>query len=201
MQSIVEVVAPGDRIEHSPDAAGLVRGRVWIRLEIRIRPSGRGGGGWFVGCHVAYGSPTPRMSAPPRSVFVPYNLRMVIRIASLLVLCLLTGCSYVNTTYQWMGGFATGMDVTSVSVDPVHVSTEYTTAVCAVDTTVEGALWLTDIPIADLVAGTVDSGQILHIELLWLPRPGYTPIDYEATNISIRYIVISGGEYGIYEGA
>ena len=140
------------------------------------------------------------MSALPRSVFVPYNLRMVIRIASLLVLCLLTGCSYVNTTYQWMGGFATGMDVSSVSVDPVHVSTEYTTAVCAVDTSVEGALWLTDIPIADLVAGTVDSGQILHIELLWLPRPGYPPIDYEATNISIRYIVISDGEYGIYEG-
>ena len=127
-------------------------------------------------------------------------LSVIIRLASLSFICLLSGCSYVNSTYQWMGGFATGMEVTSVAVDPVHISTQYTTAVCAVDTSVEGSLWLTDIPLADLVAGTVESGQILHVELLWLPRPGYTPIDYEATNISLRYIVISDGEFGIYEG-
>ena len=106
----------------------------------------------------------------------------------------------MNTTYQWLGGFATGMRVTSISTEPVHLSTRYTTAVCAEDPDVEGSIWMTDIPLKELVEGTAENGQILNIEMLWVPRPGYTPIDYEATNLSVRFIVISEGEIGIYEG-
>ena len=122
------------------------------------------------------------------------------RLTYLLLLGLLSGCSYMNSTYQWMGGFSTDMKVESISVDPVYITTKYTTATCAEGEDVESDLWLTDIPVPDLAAGTAQNGQIIHIELLWSPRPGYTPIDYEAANIAVRYIVISGNEFGIYEG-
>jgi len=43
-------------------------------------------------------------------------------------------------------------------------------------------------------------GYVLHVELLWVPLAGKTAIDPEATNISIRLIVFSGHEVGIYGG-
>lgn len=124
----------------------------------------------------------------------------ILRLLSLLVLVPLGGCSYVHTAYSWVGGINTGMTVESVSIEPVHIATNFTTAVCSTDPYVEGSIWLTDIPVPQLAEGKVESGQVLHIELLWTPRPGYTPIDFEATNISVRLILISNGEYGIYEG-
>lgn len=117
-----------------------------------------------------------------------------------LLAALVAGCSYVETAYNWVGGITTGMRVESISANPVHIASDFEIAVCSTDPYVEGSIWLTDIPVADLTSGRVESGQLLHIELLWTPRPGYTPIDYEATNLSVRYIVISDGEYGIYEG-
>ncbi|MDG2292679.1 MAG: hypothetical protein P8L37_08455 [Phycisphaerales bacterium] len=131
---------------------------------------------------------------------MPYNPNVHVRLTYLLLVGLLSGCSYMNSTYQWMGGFSTDMRVESISIDPVYITTTYTTAICSEGQNVEGEIWLTDIPVADLAAGTVQNGQIIHIELLWSPRPGYTPIDYEAANISVRYIVISSDQFGIYEG-
>ncbi len=110
------------------------------------------------------------------------------------------GCSYVHTAYSWVGGITTGMRVESISANPVHLASNFDVAVCSTDPYVEGSIWLTDVPVSDLAAGSVETGQILHIELLWTPRPGYTPIDFEATNLSVRYILISNGEYGVYEG-
>ena len=43
-------------------------------------------------------------------------------------------------------------------------------------------------------------GYVLHVELLWVPLAGKTAIDPEATNISIRLIVFSGHEVGLYGG-
>ena len=137
-------------------------------------------------------------AAPPAS---PAVARLVLAAALVMLAWLpVAGCSYVNTAYNWVGGIATGMRVESISAKPVHLATDFPTAVCATDPYVEGTIWLTDIPMGNLTSGQVETGQILHIELLWTPRPGYTPIDYEATNISVRYILVSNGEYGIYEG-
>ena len=41
----------------------------------------------------------------------------------------------------------------------------------------------------------------MHLELLWVPRAGATPMDSSATNVTIRHIVMSGGEVGVYGGA
>ncbi|MDA0214164.1 MAG: hypothetical protein O2875_02235 [Planctomycetota bacterium] len=43
-------------------------------------------------------------------------------------------------------------------------------------------------------------GYVLHVELLWIPLAGKTAVDPEATNISIRLIVFSGHEVGLYGG-
>ena len=60
---------------------------------------------------------------------------------------------------------------------------------------------LSSIPPEQLMKGDVRNAQILHIELLWEPKAGQTPMDSAATNASIRYVIISNGEMGIYGGA
>ena len=60
---------------------------------------------------------------------------------------------------------------------------------------------LSDVPIEEVVSGDVRNAQIMHIELLWLPKAGDTPMGAAATNASIRHIVISNGQVGIYGGA
>jgi hypothetical protein len=57
-----------------------------------------------------------------------------------------------------------------------------------------------DIPYEDLADGSARDGRYLHIEILWRPRPGKTPIEPSSTNLTIRFVVVSGGEVGVYVG-
>jgi hypothetical protein len=57
-----------------------------------------------------------------------------------------------------------------------------------------------DISYEDLARGTARNGRFLHVEVLWRPRPGKTPIEPSSTNLSIRFVVVSNGEVGIYVG-
>lgn len=57
-----------------------------------------------------------------------------------------------------------------------------------------------DIPYEELARGTATDGRFLHIEILWRPRPGRTPIEASSTNLSIRFVVVSHGEVGVYVG-
>jgi hypothetical protein len=53
-----------------------------------------------------------------------------------------------------------------------------------------------------LVEGPLESPtQAVHVRMMWAPRPGRTPIDHRATNSTIRYIVFTGEQTGIYAGA
>ncbi|MDZ4754000.1 MAG: hypothetical protein SGJ11_05835 [Phycisphaerae bacterium] len=65
----------------------------------------------------------------------------------------------------------------------------------------DATMYVGDRPLAELLAGKVRNGQFLHAQLLWLPLPGLTPVDPTATNVTLRYIVVSDGEVGIYGGA
>jgi hypothetical protein len=60
---------------------------------------------------------------------------------------------------------------------------------------------LSDQPLSTLMTGKLTDGQVIHIELLWTPKPGATPMDSQATNVSIRHIIASGGELAVYSGA
>ncbi|MDP6600705.1 MAG: hypothetical protein QGH76_00255 [Phycisphaerales bacterium] len=107
-----------------------------------------------------------------------------------------------------MGGCASGpgdvssssLEVRSLGLTRVVLRVPSTTTCCMATNLNSGDLWLTDIPLEDLYAGTVDTGQVMHLELLWLPRAGNTPIDATATNVAIRHVVFANGEVGLYAG-
>lgn len=63
------------------------------------------------------------------------------------------------------------------------------------------SFYLSDVPLDDLLQGRPRVGQIMHVELMWLPKAGRTPVDATATNVSIRHVVFADGEVGVYGGA
>ncbi len=89
----------------------------------------------------------------------------------------------------------------SLGGDPVFLAQDFTTSVYASLNSTETSFFLTDVPLADLLAGNVSTGTVVHLDLLWHPSAGETPMDSSATNVSIRYIVFAEGEVGIYGGA
>lgn len=98
-------------------------------------------------------------------------------------------------------GSAGGLRSVSLRNDAVELVGNYTIAVFSNDKIAGTSIILSDVPIDQVMSGDVRNGQIMHIELLWVPKPGDTPMDPEATNASIRHIVISNGQVGIYGGA
>ncbi len=89
----------------------------------------------------------------------------------------------------------------SLGEDPVYLDCDYTHVVYAMLGSTETSFFLTDIPLKDLLEGNVTTGMVVHLDLLWQPLAGSTPMDRSATNISVRYIVFADGEVGIYGGA
>ncbi len=112
----------------------------------------------------------------------------------LLIVCVLPGCA----------GFSGGggkLRAESLGGDPVVLGTQYTTVVYEHKSDGETSFFLSDIPVEELLAGNVRQGQVMHIDLLWAPKAGATPMDSSATNVSIRHVIISDGEVGVYGGA
>lgn len=62
------------------------------------------------------------------------------------------------------------------------------------------SMYLSDVPLEDLLKGGVRNGQFLHAQVLWIPLPGRTPVDDTAMNVTLRYIVVSDGQIGVYGG-
>lgn len=65
----------------------------------------------------------------------------------------------------------------------------------------ESSFIISTVPVQQLIDGSIDTGQVVHMELLWVPKGGATPLSPSATNISIRHVVFAAGEIGVYEGA
>ena len=99
------------------------------------------------------------------------------------------------------GRIAASLRAESLGVDRVYIDGAYETAVYADFNSVETSFFVTDIPIDDLLAGNVTTGMVVHIDLLWEPAAGKTPMDSSATNVTVRYIVFADGEMGLYGGA
>jgi len=89
----------------------------------------------------------------------------------------------------------------SLGPEPVKLDARCATAVYTEQSDGEASFFLTDMPVEDLLAGRPAEGQVLHIELLWEPRPGQTPVDRFATNVSVRHVVVTDGQVGVYGGA
>ena len=59
---------------------------------------------------------------------------------------------------------------------------------------------LSDVTTTQLADAAGVFGQLLHVELMWEPKAGKTAVDPAATNLSIRLLVFSGHEMGLYGG-
>lgn len=115
-------------------------------------------------------------------------------IVALFVTATLAGCSGAS-------GRGGSLRSESLGTQPVVLDADFQTVVYSHDPEGDTSFFLSDIPLEDLVATYPSDGQVMHIELLWNPKPGLTPMDSSATNVSIRHVIISGGEVGVYGGA
>jgi hypothetical protein len=89
----------------------------------------------------------------------------------------------------------------SLGDDPVVLKGNYRSAFFSNDGKGAVSFVLSDVSMDEVIQGTVRNGQVLHIDLLWLPKPGATPLDSTATNASVRLMVIADGAVGLYGGA
>lgn len=89
----------------------------------------------------------------------------------------------------------------SLGDDPVVLVGEYITAFYADGDSVETSFVLSDVGLDQLLSGQFSRGQVVRVDLLWVPKPGATPMDSSATNASIRYVIVADGELGVYAGA
>ncbi|HMN95416.1 MAG TPA: hypothetical protein PKC43_04295 [Phycisphaerales bacterium] len=84
--------------------------------------------------------------------------------------------------------------------DPAVLKGSFQLAAYAVGP-IQTSVYMTDLPIDTLVGDEPITGQIVHVELLWKPIAGRTPVESTATNASIRHVVFAAGEVGVYGGA
>ncbi len=108
----------------------------------------------------------------------------------------LTGCDWSNPYGTSVGA----LRAVSLGDDPVTVRGDFTTAVYSDQLTNETSFYVTDLSVDVIYEQSFDTGQVLRIELLWEPKPGKTPLDKSATNVSLRYVIFADGEIGVYEG-
>lgn len=96
---------------------------------------------------------------------------------------------------------AGSLRVQSLASDPVVLNGEFKNAWFSDDGKGAVSFMLSDVPLDAVLAGKVSRGQILHVELLWNPQPGSTPIESTATNATVRLLVVVDGKMGLYGGA
>jgi len=92
------------------------------------------------------------------------------------------------------------VEAVSKAEDPVRVDLKFTQGSYTVEPS-ELSLYASNVSLDELLSGEVDQAQILHAQLLWSPKPGSTPVDPPATNLTLRLVLITDGELGIYGGA
>ncbi len=96
--------------------------------------------------------------------------------------------------------FRSPPSMTSLDAEPVVLDLAYVEASYVVQTS-ETSMLFSDVTLYELLQGPPETGSVLHAQILWGPKPGYTPVDPTATNVTLRWIVFSGGEVGVYGGA
>lgn len=113
-------------------------------------------------------------------------------IPSLLLVPVLSGC---------ISNHAAGrIEAISRAENPVRVDLEFKHGAYGLEPS-DVSFYLSSVPLESLLEGDVQEAQILHAQLLWSPKPGTTPVDPTATNLTLRLAFIVDGELGIYGGA
>ncbi|MHC4421323.1 MAG: hypothetical protein ACYS1E_12105 [Planctomycetota bacterium] len=119
------------------------------------------------------------------------NRRLLV--PGLVPLAALVGCA--------AGGTSGSLLAESLGTDPVVLPRDYVSAFYAVHDDTVTSFFLADVPLDELLSGKMTRGNVVHLDLLWVPKAGNTPMDSSATNVSIRFVVFADGEVGVYGGA
>ncbi|MSR43830.1 MAG: hypothetical protein EXS15_00515 [Phycisphaerales bacterium] len=91
------------------------------------------------------------------------------------------------------------LEVTSMGDSPRTLVTDLGVSTYALELA-NTSFMMSDITQETLQDSTSIYGHVLHVELLWVPKAGHTAVDPAATNTSIRLVVFSGKEIGVYGG-
>ncbi len=110
----------------------------------------------------------------------------------LMQLMILTGCM----SSQPSGNLV----VSSRAENPVKLSLDLKHGSFAVQPA-QHSFFLSSVPLAELQSKELRNAVVLHAQLLWQPKPGATPVDPSATNVTLRLLLVSEGEVGLYGGA
>ena len=102
-------------------------------------------------------------------------------------------------SFQWPWSAGTSLVTAGLAPNPIKLPFEPKQCVYTVEPA-QTTFFLSDFTPEELAAGGDLTGQVINIQLLWEPRPGYTPLDPTTTNVSIRLLVFSNGEVGMYGG-
>lgn len=113
--------------------------------------------------------------------------------AAAVALALLAGVPGCSIT---PGGL---VEATGSGDTAVRLASEFTTGTFATEPAVTTVVF-SDMPYEQLADGTARNGRYLHIEVLWRPAAGKTPVEPSSTNLTIRFVVVSEGEVGVYVG-
>jgi len=115
---------------------------------------------------------------------------------------LLASCSSVGLT-----GGSSGSSITRDS-EGMTFNAKYPTRAYQFADKNTADVYLTDLTDDELSAFFTESrdwsqisGTIAQVHLFLNPKPGRTPIEPTAASASVRWIVITGGEIGVYDGA
>jgi hypothetical protein len=92
------------------------------------------------------------------------------------------------------------LEATSKAENPVRVDLAFQHGSYSVEPS-EVSFYLSDQPLESLVKGEIRDAMVLHAQLLWSPKPGSTPVDPTATNLTLRLALFVDGELGVYGGA
>jgi len=132
----------------------------------------------------------------------PCTRKMITIIALPLAPLLLTACSTIGLT-----GGSSGSSTTTDS-EGLTFDAKYPTRAYQFADKNTADVYLTDLSDDELSAFFTESrdwsqisGTIAQIHLFLNPKPGRTPIEPTAASASVRWIVITNGEIGIYDGA
>jgi hypothetical protein len=124
------------------------------------------------------------------------TLRLTLLLAATVaVSCAVAGCY----TFQWPWAAGTSLTTAGLSENPIKLEFEPKQCVYTVEPA-HTTFFMSDLTPEQLAAGGDLTGQVINIELLWEPRPGYTPLSPTTTNLAIRLLVFSKGEAGLYGG-
>jgi hypothetical protein len=92
------------------------------------------------------------------------------------------------------------VEMISRAENPVRVDLRFDNGSYSVEPS-DTSFYISNLTLEELIDGPVINAQILHAQLLWSPKPGATPVDPTATNLTLRLAIFVDGQLGVYGGA